>query len=118
MSPKLKKLNDSGPKMSELFSQSEVLSVSQVTRTIKSLIERHLPEILVRGEISNFVRAASGHCYFSLKDDSSQVRCVLFRSRMVAAAFEIANGIEVELLATPSMFEKRGGVSIDCSIDS
>ena len=94
--------------MSELFSQSEVLSVSQVTRTIKSLIERHLPEILVRGEISNFVRAASGHCYFSLKDDSSQVRCVLFRSRMVAAAFEIANGIEVELLATPSMFEKRG----------
>ena len=94
--------------MSELYSQSEVLSVSQVTRTIKSLIERHFPEIWVRGEISNFVRAASGHCYFSLKDDSSQARCVLFRSRMVAADFEIANGIEVELLATPSMFEKRG----------
>ncbi|MDA0830557.1 MAG: exodeoxyribonuclease VII large subunit [Proteobacteria bacterium] len=94
--------------MSELHSQSEVLSVSQVTRTIKSLIERHFPEIWVRGEISNFVRAASGHCYFSLKDDSSQARCVLFRSRMVQADFEITDGIEVELLATPSMFEKRG----------
>ncbi|MDA1331311.1 MAG: exodeoxyribonuclease VII large subunit [Proteobacteria bacterium] len=94
--------------MSDLFGQSKVLSVSQVTRTIKSLIERHFPEIWVRGEISNFVRAASGHCYFSLKDDSSQIRCVLFRSQMVAADFEIANGIAVELLATPSMFEKRG----------
>ena len=88
--------------------QSKVLSVSQVTRTIKSLIESHLPEIWVRGEISNFVRAASGHCYFSLKDESSQVRCVLFRSRMSDIEFEITDGLEVELLAAPSMFEKRG----------
>ncbi|MDC1311669.1 exodeoxyribonuclease VII large subunit [Burkholderiales bacterium] len=94
--------------MSENGIQSEVLSVSQVTRTIKSLIESHLPEIWVRGEISNFVRAASGHSYFSLKDESSQVRCVLFRSRMSNIEFEIKNGLEVELLAAPSMFEKRG----------
>jgi exodeoxyribonuclease VII large subunit len=94
--------------MSESGIQSKVLSVSQVARTIKSLIEDGLPEVWVRGEISNFVRAASGHCYFSLKDESSQVRCVLFRSRMSNIEFEISDGLEVELLASPSMFEKRG----------
>lgn len=94
--------------MSERGIQSKVLSVSQVARTIKSLIEDHLPEVWVRGEISNFIRAASGHCYFSLKDESSQVRCVLFRSRMSNVEFEISDGLEVELLASPSMFEKRG----------
>jgi len=89
-------------------SQTGVLTVSQLTKNIKSLIENTFPEIWVKGEISNFVRAASGHCYFSLKDDSSQVRCVLFRSRLIRADFEIDNGLEVEVLASPSMFEKRG----------
>ena len=94
--------------MSESGIQSKVLSVYQVTKTVKSLIEGHFSEIWVRGEISNFVRAASGHCYFSLKDELSQVRCVLFRSRTSDIEFNISDGLEVEILAAPSMFEKRG----------
>ena len=85
--------------MSESGIQSKVLSVYQVTKTVKSLIEGHFSEIWVRGEISNFVRAASGHCYFSLKDEVRQVRYVQFRSRTSDIEFNIFNGLELVLLA-------------------
>lgn len=57
----------------------EVLSVSDVNRRIAGLLERNFPLGWVRGEISNFTRAASGHWYFSLKDAGAQIRCVMFK---------------------------------------
>ena len=62
----------------------------------------------VRGEISNFVRAASGHWYFSLKDEQAQVRCVMFRHKSQYLDFKPGNGSQVEVLALASLYEARG----------
>ena len=57
--------------------KNRVLRVAELTLAIKKLLESEVPLLWVRGEISNLVRAASGHWYFSLKDDQAQVRCVM-----------------------------------------
>jgi exodeoxyribonuclease VII large subunit len=67
-----------------------------------------LPLGWVAGEISNFMRAASGHCYFSLKDETAQVRCVLFRQRAQLVDAPLANGVRVEVRAVPTLYEARG----------
>lgn len=70
----------------------EVLSVSEVNRRIAGLLERHFALGWVRGEISNFTRAGSGHWYFSLKDAGAQIRCVMFKGRNQYADFTRARG--------------------------
>jgi exodeoxyribonuclease VII large subunit len=85
-----------------------VLPVSLLVSSARLLIERHLGLTWVSGEISNFTRAASGHCYFNLKDAQAQVRCVLFRMRAQAVAFPLKDGLSVEVRATPSIYEARG----------
>ena len=94
------------------FSDSEkparVISVAELNRLAKELIEQNLPLMWVAGEISNFMRAASGHCYFSLKDGSAQVRCVMFRHKAQLHDWKPENGMQVEVRATPSFYEARG----------
>src|SRR5689334_7155914 len=85
-----------------------VLSVSELNRLAKELIESRLPLMWVEGEISNFTRAASGHCYFSLKDDTAQVRCVMFRHKGQLHDWKPANGMRVEVRACPCFYEARG----------
>ena len=58
-----------------------VLSVSELNRLARELLEKHLPLAWVAGEISNFKRYDSGHCYFTLKDETAQVDCVMFRQK-------------------------------------
>lgn len=70
----------------------EVLSVSEVNRRIAGLLERHFALGWVRGEISNFTRAGSGHWYFSLKDAGAQIRCVMFKGRNQYADFTPREG--------------------------
>lgn len=84
------------------------LTVSEVNRRAKRLIEAHFELIWVSGELSNVARAASGHWYFSLKDDNAQVRCVMFRHRAALVGFVPENGLQVEVRALPSMYEARG----------
>ena len=84
------------------------LSVTQLNVMARQFIERNLPLLWVAGEISNFTRAASGHCYFSLKDERAQVRCVLFRNRAQLHEWAPANGMQVEVRAAPSLYEPRG----------
>jgi exodeoxyribonuclease VII large subunit len=84
------------------------LSVTQLNAIARQLVERNLPLLWVTGEISNFTRAVSGHCYFSLKDERAQVRCVLFRSRAQYLDWVPANGLQVEVRAAPSLYEPRG----------
>jgi exodeoxyribonuclease VII large subunit len=85
-----------------------VLTVSELNRMARRALESQLPLLWVEGEVSNFMRAASGHWYFSLKDAAAQVRCVMFRGRNQFADFTPANGDHVEIRALPSLYEARG----------
>jgi exodeoxyribonuclease VII large subunit len=85
-----------------------VLPVSLLVSSARLLIERHLGLVWVSGEISNFTRAASGHCYFNLKDAQAQARCVLFRQKAQHVSFALRDGLQVEVRATPSIYEARG----------
>ena len=85
-----------------------VLPVSLLVSSARLIIERHLGLVWVSGEISNFMRAASGHCYFNLKDAQAQVRCVFFRQKAQHVAFALRDGVQVEVRATPSIYEARG----------
>jgi exodeoxyribonuclease VII large subunit len=88
--------------------KNRVFSVRELNFAAKQLIEGGLPLLWVRGEISNFVSAASGHWYFSLKDEMAQVHCVMFRHKSQYLDFKPANGMQVEVLALPSLYEARG----------
>jgi exodeoxyribonuclease VII large subunit len=84
------------------------LSVSQLNRTVAGLLQREFGPLRVRGEIASMTRAASGHWYFSLKDASAQVRCVMFRGRNSQVDFAPKEGDEVEVLAAAGLYEARG----------
>ena len=85
-----------------------VLSVSELNRLARQSLEREFPLLWVAGEISNLTRAASGHVYFSLKDESAQARCVMFRSRAQSIPWRLENGQQVEARALVSLYEARG----------
>jgi exodeoxyribonuclease VII large subunit len=95
---------------SELFfeEKTRVFRVAELNLAIKQLLESNIPLLWVRGEISNLMKAASGHFYFSLKDDKAQVRCVMFRHKNVLLSNQISNGQLVEVLATATLYEQRG----------
>ncbi|HEX7813188.1 MAG TPA: exodeoxyribonuclease VII large subunit [Burkholderiales bacterium] len=84
------------------------ISVSELNRRARELVEGAFPLIWVAGEISNFTRAASGHCYFSLKDATAQVRCVFFRHKAALLDWKPENGMQVDVRALPSFYEARG----------
>jgi exodeoxyribonuclease VII large subunit len=85
-----------------------IIPVSLLVSSARLLLERQLGLLWIAGEISGFSRAASGHCYFNLKDREAQVRCVFFRSKAQFVDFTLADGLAVEVRATPSIFEARG----------
>ncbi len=86
----------------------EILTVSQLNRAVASLLDRSIPPVQVRGEISNFTRAASGHWYFTLKDSGAQVRAVMFRGRAQAVGFEPREGDRVLVGALAGFYQPRG----------
>ena len=88
--------------------KNRVLGVAELNLAIKQLIENNVPLLWVRGEISNLVKAASGHFYFSLKDEQAQVRCVMFRHKNQYIDRPVSNGQLVEVLAVASLYEQRG----------
>ena len=85
-----------------------VLPVSLLVSSARLLIERHLGLAWISGEISNFTRATSGHCYFVLKDARAQVRCVIYRQRSQLLDVVLKDGLSVEVRATPTIYEARG----------
>ena len=85
-----------------------VMKVSELNRRVKNMLEANLELLWVAGELSNVMRAASGHWYFSLKDEAAQVRCVMFRARTSQVSFTPENGMQVEVRALPSLYEARG----------
>ena len=85
-----------------------VLSVTSLNRMVRDCLESAFPLTWVGGEISNLTFAASGHVYFSLKDASAQVRCVMWRSRAQLLGWRPENGQRVEARALVSFYEPRG----------
>lgn len=92
----------------EFRAVSEVLSVAELNLRVRKTLERSLPPVWVGGEISNFVRAASGHWYFSLKDRHAQVRCVMFRHRNQFIETAPSDGVAVEVYALATLYEPKG----------
>ncbi|GMV82301.1 MAG: exodeoxyribonuclease 7 large subunit [Planctomycetota bacterium] len=88
--------------------EREALSVSDLTRRIKGLLEGQLPPLWVEGEISNFKTYTSGHCYFTLKDAAAQLSCVLWRSAAAKLRFEPRDGMQVLAQGRVSVYEPRG----------
>jgi exodeoxyribonuclease VII large subunit len=85
-----------------------VLTVSALLRGVRETLERRFPLAWVAGEISNFRPAASGHWYFTLKDEAAQVDCVMFRGRAAALDWQPAEGMRVEARALVTLYEPRG----------
>jgi exodeoxyribonuclease VII large subunit len=88
--------------------EQAAISVTQLNRRAKSLLEQGIARIWVEGEISNLARPASGHLYFSLKDDSAQVRAAFFRQRQRGPTIQLKNGDNVLAFGKVSVYEARG----------
>ncbi len=89
-----------------------VLTVSQLNRRVAQLLEDGVPRLWVAGEISNFTRAASGHWYFSIKDEAAAVRAVMFRGRAQAVGFVPEVGGRYEFRVQVSLYEPRGDYQV------
>ena len=85
-----------------------ILAVSAFNRLVQQTLSSTIPLTWIAGEISNLTRAASGHWYFSLKDATAQVRCVMFRGRNQYIDWQPENGMQVEVRATAGLYEPRG----------
>ncbi|MGH7496440.1 MAG: exodeoxyribonuclease VII large subunit [bacterium] len=86
----------------------DVLTVSELTRHVKLLLENELPPVWVTGEISNFKRHDSGHFYFSLKDEGAQIPCVMWAGRNRGLNFMPHDGMQVLVHGQITVYEKRG----------
>jgi exodeoxyribonuclease VII large subunit len=84
------------------------ITVSQLNRQVKTLLEKGLGRLWVEGEISNIAKPASGHIYFSLKDDSAQIRAAFFRQRQRGPTIGLKNGDQVLAFGRVSLYEPRG----------
>jgi exodeoxyribonuclease VII large subunit len=94
--------------MQSTITDRQILSVSQLNRSVRHLLETQLPMLWVEGEISNFARPASGHWYLTLKDDQAQVRCAMFRNANQRVNFQPANGTQVLVRCRAGLYEGRG----------
>lgn len=93
---------------------SKALSVSELNRQVKSLLESSFLTIHVEGELSNVVRPSSGHWYFTLKDRDAQVRCAMFRNRNQYLKYQPKNGDQVVVRAKVSLYPGRGDYQLIC----
>jgi exodeoxyribonuclease VII large subunit len=93
-------------------SRPEPLSVSALTARIKDLLEEQVGEVSVAGEISNFRRQASGHCYFTLKDEGSQIPCALFKGSAARLGLQPGDGVKVIAHGEVSVYEPRGAYQL------
>ena len=88
--------------------QRDIYSISRLNHEVRGMLEADFPMIWVEGEISNIARPSSGHLYFSLKDETAQVRCAMFRTRSRHIGLNPDNGMQVLARARVSLYEPRG----------
>ena len=87
-------------------------TVSALCRAVADTLESQFNPVRVRGEISGFSRASSGHCYFSIKDDTGQIRCAMFRRAASLLDFVPQDGELVELHGRLGVYEARGDLQL------
>ena len=92
--------------------QRRIWQVSELVTELRSEVERQFTDVWVEGEITDFRPAASGHIYFTLKDDSGQISAVLFRRQASLLRFRPENGLQVLLRGRISMYEQRGQIQL------
>jgi exodeoxyribonuclease VII large subunit len=92
----------------------KILSVTELTRQIKGVLEKGFSNVWIQGEISNFKLHSSGHLYFTLKDDQSQISAVMWRSRAAQLMFRPNDGMKVLIRGNITVYEPRGNYQIDC----
>jgi exodeoxyribonuclease VII large subunit len=95
-----------------LIPERKIWTVSQLTTRIRELLTAAFSSIWVEGEVSNFKEAQSGHLYFTLKDDSSQVKCVCFRNAAMRLKFRLEDGLKARVRGSISVYEPRGEYQI------
>ena len=94
--------------MSSLLRERAVLKPAQLNALARDLLEGSFAQVWVEGEISNFSRPASGHIYFTLKDDRAQVRCALFKQKAMYLRFVPRDGLQVLVRGRLTLYEARG----------
>jgi len=87
---------------------TKVLTVSELTRSIRGTLETKFGAVWVQGEVSNYKLHPSGHQYFTLKDSRAQIACVIFRNTMAPLRQPLADGAQVQVYGNVSVFEARG----------
>ena len=88
--------------------KQKILTVSEITRYIKDTLESMVGRVRVTGEVSGFKIAASGHCYFTLKDDRASLNCVMFRGSFSRVSFAVKDGMQLEALGKITVYAPRG----------
>ena len=91
-----------------LVKPDKIYTVSDVTRMVKEELERSFPLLWIEGEISNFYCHQSGHLYFTLKDEASQLKTVMFRGEARKVPFELKDGLQVVSKGRINVYEPRG----------
>ena len=91
-----------------MFNIEEIYSVSDYIKLCKNAIEKSIPQCFVQGEISNLSKPSSGHWYFTLKDENSQVRCAFFRLNQRRIKFSPENGMSVIIRGVTTLYPQRG----------
>ncbi len=86
----------------------DIRSVSRLVSEVRAVLDGSFPLLWVRGEVSNLMQPASGHIYFTLKDETAQVRCAMFRAKRILLAFRPENGQQVLARARVTLYEARG----------
>lgn len=97
--------------------EKQVLSITQLNEYIKSRMDQDpaLRSVAVRGEISNYKLYPSGHHYFTLKDEASALKCVMFKSSAARLRFKPANGMKIIAMGTVSVYPRDGAYQLYCS---
>lgn len=109
-------MNENSVLLMQEDTETTVLSVEQLNRQIRQLIEGEMSLVWVQGELSNFKAHTSGHYYFSLKDSKSQISAVMFRGHNSRLKFRPTDGLEVIVRGRVSVYEPRGSYQIVCEM--
>ena len=97
----------------DLFQQaSKVLTVTELTRSIRGTLEAKFGAVWVQGEVSNYKAHPNGHQYFTLKDARAQIACVIWRDAMAPLRQPITDGARIQIFGTVTVFEARGQYQI------
>ena len=91
---------------------TSIFTVSRLNQTVRLLLEQEMGQVWISGEISNFTQPSSGHWYFTLKDDTAQVRCAMFRNSNRRVTFRPQHGQQVLVRANITLYEPRGDYQI------